>query len=469
MTTYIIKIILCAAVFFLTYKLFLEREKMHLFNRFYLLLSLLLSFAIPAIRFNAATPILPIYESGNLHANILEDSGIIQILSPKQSTNYIFSILLSIYVTITTLLLFRFINNLNKILSKVRKHQNISYKNSKIVLINEDLTPHSFLNYFFINTKDYKNGNIENEILIHEYTHIQQKHSYDILFIEILQIVFWFNPLVFFYRKAIQLNHEFLADEAVINTFKNIPSYQYLLIDKANKIKTYNLTSQFNYSITKKRLIMMTKQKSLRNALCRQIAIVPVLALSIFIFSTKSFAQDSTTVQTTKQNNTPSTQEGVTKELLNEYEQIVNKSKNEKGFPIFSKFSDADKSRLETIYLLMSKDQQAKQMVIFMPATPPLPKVVPTVAQIESWKNSKIYGLWIDNKRVNNSELKKYKNTDFAQAFVSKLYGAAKKNVTYNFQVNLMTIKEYESYYRKTIESKNKYHMGFIRIGNKED
>jgi bla regulator protein BlaR1 len=467
MTTYIIKIILCAAVFFLTYKLFLEREKMHLFNRFYLLLSLLLSFAIPAITFNAATPMLPIYESENLNTNILQDSGIIQILSPKQSTNYIFSILLSIYITITTLLLFRFISNLNKILSKACKHQNITYKNSKIVLINEDLTPHSFLNYLFINTKDYKNGNIENEILIHEYAHIQQKHSYDILFIEILQIVFWVNPLVFFYRKAILLNHEFLADEAVINTFQNIPSYQYLLIDKANKNKTYNLTSQFNYSITKKRLIMMTKQKSLRNALCRQIAIVPVLALSIFIFSTKSFAQDTSTVQTIKQNITPSTQEGVTKELLNEYEQIVNNSKNEKGFPIFSKFSDADKSRLETIYLLMSKNQQAKQMVIFMPATPPLPKVVPTVAQIESWKNSKIYGLWIDNKRVNNSELKKYKNTDFAQAFVSKLYGAAKKNVTYNFQVNLMTTKEYESYYRKTIETKNKYHMGFIRIGNK--
>jgi hypothetical protein len=144
----------------------------------------------------------------------------------------------------------------------------------------------------FLNKKEYENGNIEIEILIHENAHIQQKHSYDILLMEILQTVFWFNPVLFFYKKAIQLNHEFLADEAVINSSQNISSYQYLLINKANKNKTSNLTSQFNYSITKKRLIMMTKTKSVRNSLCRQIAIIPVVALSIFAFSIKLIAQE---------------------------------------------------------------------------------------------------------------------------------------------------------------------------------
>ena len=118
--------------------------------------------------------------------------------------------------------------------------------------------------------------------------------------------------------------------------------------------------------------------------------------------------------------------------------------------PVFSKFSDADKNRLENIYLSMSKEQQEEQMVIFTPAPPPLPRVVPTQAQIESWKNGKIYGLWINNKRVSNSDLNNYQNTDFAQVFVSKL---GKNTVNYGkhyYQVDLMTKAEYETYYKKT-------------------
>jgi bla regulator protein BlaR1 len=130
MTTYLIKVILCSAVFFFTYKLLLEKEKMHLFNRFYLLTSLISSFVIPVITFSTKR-LLPISENEVLNTNILQDHGIIQNLSTEHSTNYLFSILLTIYVTITTLLLFRFIVNLNKILSKALAQQTIPYKNSK--------------------------------------------------------------------------------------------------------------------------------------------------------------------------------------------------------------------------------------------------------------------------------------------------------------------------------------------------
>ncbi|HJS55306.1 MAG TPA: M56 family metallopeptidase [Chitinophagaceae bacterium] len=460
MTTYIIKVILCSAVFLFTYKLLLEKQRMHLFNRFYLLSSLLLSFVIPLITFSSSSPILAISEIEILNSNILKDKGVTQILSPEESTNYIFPILLTIYITITTVLFLRLIVNLKKILFKAWTQRTLPYKKSKIVLIEEDLTPHSFLNYLFINAKEYRNGDIENEILVHEYAHIRQKHSYDILFTEIVQTVFWFNPFVFFYIKAIRLNHEFLADEAVINTSQNITSYQYILIDNANKCKTYNLTSQFNYSIIKKRLVMITKPKSLRNTLCRQIALIPVLALSIFVFSTKSIAQTPVTATKSILDITPSTQEGVTQELLNEYEQIVNRAKNDKGNPVFNKFSDADKFRLETIYLAMSKGQQRKQIVIFLPApTTPLPRIVPTQAQIESWKNPDIYGVWINDKRIGNSELNKYKNTDFAQVFISYLHKNARTYGKHSYQVNLMTTKEYETYRNRTMETKNKYHL----------
>lgn len=114
----------------------------------------------------------------------------------------------------------------------------------------------------------------------------------------------------------------------------------------------------------------------------------------------------------------------------------------------------------------MSKEQQAKQIVIFTPAPPPLPKSIPTKEQIESWKNSKIYGVWIDEKRVSNTELNNYTNTDFAQLFVSKLEKNAVNYGKHYYQVNLMTTDYYATYYKQTIESKKKYYMG-IRMGNK--
>lgn len=462
MTTYIIKAILCSALFMFTYKVLLEGERMHRFNRFYLLSSLLLSFIIPVITFNSYTSILPTVENLILNTNILPDSGSIQRLSPVDTTSYTFLTLVIIYVTITTLFFFRCISNIKRIFYKTRNNSIIPYKKSKIILINENLPPHSFLNYIFINKEDYKNGSIEDEIIVHELSHVEQKHSYDILFVEIMQTIFWFNPFVFLYRKSIQLNHEFLADESVINTYQNTTSYQYLLIDKANKQSSYALTSQFNYLITKKRLIMITKTKSFRNSLCRQISLIPVLALSIFLFSTKTFAQDTIAVPKTKHKEAPSTQEGVSQELLNEYEQIVNKTKNEKGFPVFSKFSDAEKSRLEVIFLSMNKVQQAQQNIVFMPAPPPFSRVVPTKEQIESWKNSKIYGLWIDDKRVSNSELNKYENIDFAHVGVSRLEKNAINYGKHYYQVNLMTTEHYDTYYKKAIEAKKKYHMGVL-------
>ena len=466
MITYFLKVILCSAVFIFTYKILLENAKIHRFNRYYLFTVLLLSFIIPAITFSTYTSPFPATENETLNADFSAYSQVIQILPSTDSSNNGFSILFTIYLVITAFLIFRFFNNIKNILSKARNSRVVPYKGSKIVLLKEDLTPHSFLHYIFISNEEYCNGTFNDEILVHEYAHIQQKHSYDILLIEIIHTFFWFNPFLFFYRKAIQLNHEFLADQVVIDTYQNIVGYQSLLIDKASKNKTYSLTSQFNYSITKKRLIMMAKTKSLANAICRQIAIIPVLTLSIFLFSTKSIAQE-TSVLKAKDNVAPSSQEGVSQELLNEYDQIVNKTKTKNGIPSFYKFSDADKSRLETIYLSMSKEQQAKQIVIFMPAPAPLPRIVPTKKQIESWKNSKVYGLWIDNIRVNNSELTKYQNTDFSQVMVSKL---GKNTVNYGkhyYQVNLMTNKEYESYYKKSLEGSHTYHLA-VRMLNKQ-
>jgi hypothetical protein len=337
----------------------------------------------------------------------------------------------------------------------------IQFRNCKLILLDQSERPHSFLGYIFLNVDDYRSGNIEEEILLHELAHVNQKHSWDVLFIEIVQILFWFNPFIITYRKAIMLNHEFLADEAVINQNTDVKAYQVLLLEKVSKQAGTFITSQFNHSITKKRLIMMTKTKSFRNILCRQLAVAPLLGISVFFFSTITIAQGQTEDVQPKQIVVPSTIEGATAAQLADYSEIVNKAKNDKGRPVEYKISEDDRERLQTLFLLMSKEQQKQQMVLFRLSLPPIPKLVPTEEQIEDWKDAKTYGVWIDGKRISNEELNNYSNTDFGRLFVSKLAKNAKNYGKHFYQVNLMTTEYFSAYNKGQIENQGKYMMGF--------
>lgn len=358
MTVYLVKLILCSAVFYIAYRLLLERAKIYTFNRIYLLGSLLLSFLIPLMSFNIPyTSGIPTHQSFLMPELVGNNKWIAQYPS-KELLHTRWSFIVISYVVITGILFFRFLRNLYAILSDALIQPMVRYQSARIVLMNEDKTPYSFLNYLFIYKNDYPH--VEDEILVHEFTHIKQKHSYDILFLELVQVFCWFNPFVFLYRKSVALNHEFLADDAVVQQFGNISSYQYLLIDKMDKNSAYRITSQFNYSITRKRIFMMSTERSFKATLARQLAIVPILVLAVFLFSAETIAQDSTKLPAVNPGKVPSSQEGVTPALLKEYEEIVNKARNEKGDPVFSKFSETDKKRLETIYLAMSKEQQAR-------------------------------------------------------------------------------------------------------------
>lgn len=106
----------------------------------------------------------------------------------------------------------RFLIQLKSIRMLVKSHRKIDNVGYTLVLLKDDVLPFTFLNYFFVSQKQYNESALEPEILEHELAHIQQRHSCDILFIEILKCVFWFNPILVLYKKAIELNHEFLAD-----------------------------------------------------------------------------------------------------------------------------------------------------------------------------------------------------------------------------------------------------------------
>jgi len=483
MITYLLKIILCSTLFALVYKVLFEKEKMPRFNRFYLLTSLGLSMLIPLLSLKHEVQILPALENVTTSFLITSQTGIPEQAVTSDKTNIIQLLLLSIYVLISFILLIRFTRNLISVLRTVSNDSTVPYHNSKIILIDQKVTPHSFLNYIFINREDYINGKVEDEILVHEMAHVQQKHSLDILFVESLQIVFWFNPILYIYRKALLLNHEFLADEAVIQAHTDVSVYQLLLLEKASLQTSPMITNMFNYSITKKRLLMMTKRNSFRMALCKQLVVVPVLGIALFFFSAKSIAQDTKSLASNGKTTVQSTQNGISKEQMLEYKTIAKKfevdvknpasnelsdskrqTKLKQTFTLISsnELSDSERERLISLYLSMSKEQQESQREVLLPVPAPLPKIVPTNQQFESWKDANIYGVWINGKKVKNALLSSYTNTDFASVHVSKLAKNARKNVKYLYQVDLMTTENYAEYLKENSDNKGKY-MLFTR------
>ena len=171
------------------------------------------------------------------------------------------------------------------------------------------------MNYIFVNADDYRNGKIDNSILIHETTHAKQKHTLDVIFTELLIAFFWFNPILYLYKSKIKQNHEFIADKAATGNNADIKQYQMLLINSIAQRANIKLASNFNYLITKKRLIMMTKTTSKFAGICRQIAIIPVFFAAICIFSSKSIAQN--VPKTVPQQKSGSVESNSTKEKSN--------------------------------------------------------------------------------------------------------------------------------------------------------
>jgi hypothetical protein len=298
----------------------------------------------------------------------------------------------------------------------------------------------------------YENEEIEDEILRHELSHVKQKHSIDILFIELILVFVWLNPVLYLFKRSIQLNHEFLADESVLNFSENTHRYQYLLLNQAATTKQPVLSSTFNFLPTKKRIIMMNKKESHSSVLIKKIVLIPVIGLIGFLLTFEIVAQNVESKMEKPKVKTEGVE--VSMKLLNEYQSIIDKHKklqpNGKYNTYMDGFTNTEKSRMEEIFNQMSEDQKLSQKLGFIPAnTMYLKEVVLTNEKLELYKDSKMYGVWIDGKRVNNEILNNYKNTDFAQVSVSKLMKNAKNYGKHYYQIDMMTNDHYRDYKNK--------------------
>ncbi len=289
MIVYVLKSSLCIALLWGFYALFLERENMHHFKRFYLIFSLVFAYTIPLLTFTYTTNIVDLQE--NLQQPITYVTQVKEIPPQESSVHYLLVILWSIYAIGVLIFAIRFIKNIHNLIEKVRRNENLKELSHTNVLLKKAVVPYTFLKYIFVSKKEFQTQAIPKEVLLHEKTHVQQKHTLDILFVEILQVVFWCNPMWFWIKKSIRLNHEFLADQTVLQQQFSIHQYVNLLVNYPNSANHTVLTSAINYSLTKKRIVMMSKQFSKTRVAARLLLLLPILFTCMLLFNNKIVAQ----------------------------------------------------------------------------------------------------------------------------------------------------------------------------------
>ena len=290
METYLLKSAICLFVFWLVYKTLFQTENMHNAKRFYLLLALAASFTIPLLYFTEYVTVSPVT---TITEPIFYNNGS-EGITPSKETKMMPYILWIIYGVGVLIMGYKFLINISSLIEKIQCNPIQKRRNFIHVLLKEITVPHSFFNYIFLNKEAYKNNRIPTEIMLHEQAHAQQKHTIDVLLAEALQVLFWFNPLVYLLKKEIKLNHEFLADQAVLNHGIPTTTYQELLLTLSTNNNCNTLAHAINYSSIKKRLTVMKTNTSKQTAWLKSLLLLPLLAVLIWSFSNKKIVESIT-------------------------------------------------------------------------------------------------------------------------------------------------------------------------------
>lgn len=285
----------CLLAFFLFYKVFLENLSIHNFKRFYLIATLIISFIIPFVKYEIIKEVKTVVY---LPENLSNTNPTPSIVKVSESNFTLSTILWSIYLLIAFVLVFRVLYHIFRLQKIVKTNEKIKQHPYNIVLLNQNVIPHSWFHNIMVNKNEYRENKISQEIFEHEIIHSRLFHSVDIVFIEICKALFWYNPLLYLYKKAIKLNHEFQADSLVLQSH-NISKYQQILLALSNKNQNFMVNTS-NYLVTKKRFVMMALKTKKSTANWAKASVLPILFTLIYTFCINVVAQEKVIIKTVK-------------------------------------------------------------------------------------------------------------------------------------------------------------------------
>lgn len=294
---YIIKVALLQTVFYLTYKLLLSRESFHAFNRGVLLAMQAAALLLPLVHVTLEHP-APVH-----HTIALAGAAIVQTVMPEGDDGAGLTpvqVLTVVWMGGFALLVLRSAVSLVRLALLLRSGRRCEVCGAEVTVVRGDRQPFSWFSRIVVSEKDCAAG--AREIVIHEQEHVRRLHSLDIALCNTVIMFCWFSPAAWLLRAELRDVHEYEADEAVLRRGVDASGYQLLLIRKAVGERLFAMANNLNQTNLKKRIAMMKMKKSNPWNRFRAAAVLPLAAVSVFVFATPEAVRmaDSVRMETGK-------------------------------------------------------------------------------------------------------------------------------------------------------------------------
>ncbi len=313
---YLLKVSAGTALLYLCYLLLFRKDTFYKRNRVLLILILLIPTLFPVLK-------IPVYRENPVavqqviseNIDLPVTPSVVTMNAAKAPFDYR-GLLAGIYLTVAGLLLLRVFISLFSTYKKIKKGTLQDPGFPRIVISGDQLPPFSFFPYAVIPAEDFKSGNYT-DLLDHEFAHIRQGHTFDLILSELFIAFQWFNPFVWMIKRSIALNHEYLADQVSLSN-KSVKEYQYRLLNFQPELKHVSLAHNFN-SLIKNRIIMINRKPTNRYAVLKGLLILPVAAFLAYSFATPDYRTVASVAAPISINETPALiQKGVKGVVLNE-------------------------------------------------------------------------------------------------------------------------------------------------------
>ncbi len=284
-TYYFLQVSLCSAVMFGYYWLVLRNKRFHQYNRFYLLTIALLSWVVPLVKIQWNTQATGGRQVMRFLAVVADNNSEIEANITGKGIQWNWHLVAtSIYFAVAAFLLVMMVRGLIRLYRLLQTHSCSNIGDVHLIITQVKGTPFSFFRYIFWNEEIDIRSKAGKQILQHELTHVQQKHSIDKLLIQLLLIAGWFNPFFWLLRREMEMIHEFIADKEAVSNGDTAALAQ-MLLTTAYPQQQFALTHPFFFSPIKRRLQMLANDKNHRFTYVRRLIVLPLLAVVVVLFA----------------------------------------------------------------------------------------------------------------------------------------------------------------------------------------
>ena len=273
--TYDLKVAALLAVFYMFYRLLLSRETFHCVNRIVLLTTAVASFILPLCVITLHKTV--VIELTETHVDF--EGMTMMIEEAEQQPFWQTAAVIAFFIGMVATLGYTLSNVLRVWLLISRSQQHPQPDGTVICVTSFDVSPFSWMHYIVLSQSDYETQDAS--ILAHERGHIRRRHSLDLLLVDTLTALQWFNPAMWMLRQDLRAIHEYEADAAVLSQGINMRQYQYLLIQKAVSHCGYSVANGISHSTLKNRINMMLHKNSSRASLLKLLALVPIVGIAL--------------------------------------------------------------------------------------------------------------------------------------------------------------------------------------------